>query len=122
MPVIKTGPRGGKYYTKNGRKVYVKSKTKTPVSSRKSKSKHSKSGKKTKPRLKSGKAAGCSNAGKYKNVPKNLFCGPAGGACPGTFPCDSRLRCRSALSYARHAPDPEGIRRCIRRISRQKGF
>nr|QBK85990.1 MAG: 2-cysteine adaptor domain protein [Marseillevirus LCMAC101] len=107
---IKTGPRGGKYYTKNGRKVYVKS------------SKRKSGKRKTKPRLKSGKRAGGSNVGKYKGVPKNLFCGPAGGAPAGSYPVNTRARAISAKSYARHSPNPAGIRRCVDRIARQKGW
>ena len=112
MPVVRSGPQGGKYYVKNGRKVYVHRSTRAGKKAIKRKS--------SKRRLKSGKRAGCSNAGKYKGVSKNLFCGPAGGACPGTYPCDSPQRCRAALSYARHSPNPDGIRRCVRRISKRK--
>ena len=106
---VTTGPRGGKYYVKNKRKIYIKSKKSTVK-------------RKTKLRLKSGKRAGCSNVGKYKNVPNNLFCGPAGGACSRTFPVNSRARAISAKSYARKAPNPEGIRRCVDRIAKQKGW
>jgi hypothetical protein len=123
MAVVKTGPQGGKYYVKNGRKVYVHRSTRAGKKSASRSSKHKSSKRKSsKRKLKSGKKRGCSNAGKYKGVPKNLFCGPAGGACPGTFPCDSPQRCRSALSYSRNAPNPDGIRRCVRRISKRKGW
>lgn len=110
---VRTGPQGGKYYVKNGRKVYVSRKTRSGKTSKRKSSKR---------RLKSGKRAGGSNVGKYKGVPKNLFCGPAGGAPAGSYPCNSPQRCRAALSYARHSPNPDGIRRCVRRISKRKGW
>lgn len=65
---------------------------------------------------------GCSNQGKYPNVPKDLFCGPSGGACPGTYPVNNPGRAISALSYARHAPNPDGIRECAMRIAKSKGW
>ena len=68
------------------------------------------------------KSQGCSNAGKYKNVPKELFCGPAGGSCEGTYPVNTRGRARAALAYARHAPYPEGIRECVRKVKEKKGW
>lgn len=68
------------------------------------------------------KSKGCSNAEKYKNVPEDLFCGPEGGSCPGTFPVNTKRRSKAALAYARHAPNPEGIRQCVRRISAKKGW
>lgn len=72
--------------------------------------------------LKSGKKRGCSNKGKYKNVPADLFCGPEGGSCPGTFPVNTPGRARAAMSYARYAPYPEGIRECARRVAKQRGY
>jgi len=77
----------------------------------------SKSSKKSK-----SKSHGCSNVGKYKNVPSELFCGPEGGSCPGTYPVNTPGRARAALSYARHAPNPEGIKKCARRIAQTKGW
>jgi hypothetical protein len=56
---------------------------------------------------------GSSNAGDYSDVDKDDFCGPAGGAAPGTYPCDTIDRARSALRLAYNAPDPEGIKRCV---------
>jgi hypothetical protein len=53
---------------------------------------------------------GGSNAGKYKKGP---FCGPSGGAPKGTYPVDTRKRAISAISYARHAPNPAGIKKCV---------
>lgn len=61
------------------------------------------------------KKPGSSNVGKYKKVSKGDFCGPSGGAAPGTYPVNTKKRCSSALSYARHAPNPAGIRACVKR-------
>ena len=54
---------------------------------------------------------GGSNAGKYKT--KGPFCGPAGGAPKGTYPVNTKKRAVAALAYARHAPRPAGIKRCV---------
>jgi len=53
---------------------------------------------------------GGSNVGKYKKGP---FCGPAGGAPQGSYPVNTRARAISAIAYARHAPNPSGIRKCV---------
>jgi hypothetical protein len=53
---------------------------------------------------------GGSNVGKYKTGP---FCGPAGGAPKGSYPVNTKKRAISALSYARHAPNPGGIKACV---------
>jgi hypothetical protein len=72
--------------------------------------------------LKSGKKQGCSNAGKYPNVPAHLFCGAEGGSCFNTYPVNNPGRARAALSYARFAPNPQGIRNCVNRIKKEKGW
>ena len=51
---------------------------------------------------------GSSNAGEYTDVDKDEFCGPAGGAAPGTYPVNTRKRAIAAKSYARNAPNPAG--------------
>jgi len=53
---------------------------------------------------------GGSNAGKYKKGP---FCGPSGGAPKGTYPVNTRGRAIAAIAYARHAPNPSGIKACV---------
>lgn len=65
---------------------------------------------------------GCSNQGKYKGLPASEFCGPSGGACPGTFPVNTPGRARAARSYARHAPNPSGIEECVIKIAKKKGW
>jgi hypothetical protein len=54
---------------------------------------------------------GGSNVGRYPGV--TAFAGPSGGAPKGSFPINTRARGRAALSYARHAPNPSGIRRAV---------
>lgn len=61
------------------------------------------------------KKPGGSNVGEYKNVKKGSFCGPAGGAPEGSYPVNSKKRARAALSYAHNAPNPAGIRKCVKR-------
>ena len=56
---------------------------------------------------------GGSNVGKYKNVSKGDFCGPAGGSPEGSFPVNSRERAESAIKLAHNAPNPEGIKECV---------
>jgi len=56
------------------------------------------------------KKPGGSNAGTYKKGP---FCGPSGGAPKGTYPVDTRKRAIAAIAYARHAPNPAGIKKCV---------
>lgn len=53
---------------------------------------------------------GGSNVGKYKTGP---FCGPSGGAPKGSYPVNTRKRAVAALAYARHAPNPSGIKSCV---------
>lgn len=74
------------------------------------------------PKVKNKTLKGCSNVGKYPKVAVDEFCGPEGGSCPGTYPVNTRGRARAALAYARHAPDPEGIKNCVRRKSSEKGW
>ena len=51
---------------------------------------------------------GMSNAGKYKDVSKDDFCGPK-----GTYPVNSLERAKSALKLAHNAKDPEAIKSCV---------
>lgn len=53
---------------------------------------------------------GGSNVGKYDKGP---FCGPSGGTPSGTYPVNTRKRAIAAIAYARHAPNPSGIKACV---------
>lgn len=66
------------------------------------------------------KKPGSSNIGKYKNVAKGEFCGPSGGAAPGTYPVNTKKRRTAALAYARKAPNPAGIKKCVKKHSKKK--
>jgi len=59
------------------------------------------------------KRAGGSNVGEYKGVSKKEFAGPSGGAPKGSFPVNTRKSASAALAYARHAPNPAGIKRAV---------
>lgn len=59
------------------------------------------------------KKPGGSNVGKYKNVNESNFAGPAGGAPQGSYPINTKKRAKAALSYARNAPNPSGIKRKV---------
>jgi hypothetical protein len=61
---------------------------------------------------------GGSNVGKYKKGP---FCGPAGGAPKGSYPVNTCGRVAAAKAYARHAPNPGGIKRCAERAAKRLG-
>jgi hypothetical protein len=56
---------------------------------------------------------GSSNVGKFEDVSPINFAGPSGGASPYSFPIDTLLRARNALSRAHFAPNPEGIKRAV---------
>lgn len=65
------------------------------------------------------KKKGGSNVGKNRKTSpadKGPFCGPAGGAPKGSYPVTNMKQARAAKAYARHAPNPEGIKRCVDRI------
>lgn len=59
------------------------------------------------------KKKGSSNAGDYPDV--KSFCGTAGGAAKGTYPVNTKKRAHAALSYAHNAPNPSGIKKCVKR-------
>lgn len=61
------------------------------------------------------KKPGGSNVGEYKGVAKKSFCGPAGGSPKGSYPVNTKKRAIAALSYARNAPNPSGIRACVKK-------
>jgi hypothetical protein len=70
------------------------------------------------------KAGGCSRQHKYigKGIPEAMFCGLEGDACAYTYPVNTPRRAVAALAYARHAPNPAGIKRCAKRIAKEKGW
>ena len=59
------------------------------------------------------KRAGSGSVGKYKNVGTGDFCGESGGSNKYSYPVNSKKRCHAALAYARNAPNPEGIKKCV---------
>ena len=61
------------------------------------------------------KKPGGSSAGKYKKVPPSDFCGSAGGTSKYSYPVNSLKRAKNALARAHYAPNPEGIRSCVKR-------
>ena len=58
---------------------------------------------------------------RYLNI-NSQFCGPAGGAKAISFPVSTEKQCRAALSYARWAPNPCGIRACALAKAKEKGW
>ncbi|MBS1592666.1 MAG: hypothetical protein JST07_11230 [Bacteroidetes bacterium] len=70
------------------------------------------------------KAKGCTNANrnKYPDVNESDFCGSAGGSCARAYPVNTPSRARAALTYARHAPNPQGIRDCVYEKAGKKGW
>ena len=58
---------------------------------------------------------------RYLNI-NSQFCGPAGGAKAISFPVTTQKQCRAALSYARYAPNPCGIKACALAKAKQKGW
>ncbi len=59
------------------------------------------------------KKPGGSATGEYKTVKKSEFAGKSGGTSPYSYPINTLKRARAALSYARHAPNPAGIRKAV---------
>jgi len=71
------------------------------------------------------KKPGGSNVGKDRKTSKagqGPFIGPSGGAPSGSYPITNRGQWRAALAYARHAPNPAGIRAKANRIARARGW
>lgn len=58
---------------------------------------------------------GGGSVGKYKGVKKSSFCGPSGGAPRGSYPVNTKKRAHAALAYAHNAPNPAGIKACVRK-------
>lgn len=72
-----------------------------------------------------GRMPGKGNSNAVKHAREGLaasdFCGPEGGAAATAFPVNTPGRRRAALAYARDAPNPRGIRDCVRRKREQLG-
>lgn len=64
---------------------------------------------------------GTSSLGKYKSKDAP-FCGPAGGAGPMTFPVGTKKRAKNAVSRARNAPNPRGVKKCATDYAVKKGW
>ena len=64
---------------------------------------------------------GGSNAGKYSES-SSPFCGPASGSPFNTYPVTNPGRARAAKSYARHAPNEQGIRDCVDFVEARNGW
>lgn len=122
-------PVSGRMIAKGGRtyKELVKNgqiKASSSPKRRLSKSTKRTSKRSPKSRSRSRSSPGCSNAAKYarQKIRSTDFCGGEGGACPTSYPVNTKKRARAALAYARYAPNPEGIRRCVRRKMEEKGW
>lgn len=71
------------------------------------------------------KRPGGSNVGKARKTSgagEGPFVGPSGGAPAGSYPVTNPGQAHAALSYARHAPNPSGIRAAVRRIMEKRGW
>ena len=70
------------------------------------------------------KEPGGSNVGKKRKTSgakEGPFCGPSGGAPAGSYPITNCKQVAAAKSYARHAPNPSGIKACASRIGKRLG-
>jgi hypothetical protein len=68
---------------------------------------------------------GGSNVGKDRKTSKageGPFVGPSGGAPKGSYPVTNKKQWRAAKAYARHAPNPSGIRAAADRVARRRGW
>lgn len=122
--MIAKGGRTYKELVKNGQiKASSSPKRRSTKRTSKSTKRTNKSTKRTSKR-RSRSSPGCSNAAKYarQKIRSTDFCGGEGGACPTSYPVNTKKRARAALAYARYAPNPEGIRSCVRRKMEEKGW
>lgn len=68
---------------------------------------------------------GGSNVGKDRetsDADEGPFCGPSGGAPGGSFPVTNKKQARAAKAYARHAPNPGGVKKCADRVAKKHGW
>ena len=107
MKKVYSGSQGGLYtLTKSGNKSYVsRAERGLPKKTERSRK-------------------GKSNARHWQlHLKKNtVYCGPAGGAAPYSFPVNTEKRCRAALSYSRFAPSPCGVAQCALKQARKHGW
>lgn len=71
------------------------------------------------------KKPGGSNVGRDRKTSRagqGPFVGPAGGAPAGSYPVTNPGQWHAALAYARHAPNPAGIKAAANRIARARGW
>jgi len=57
-----------------------------------------------------------------KSPSRGITCGRAGGRNIDSFPVNTRNQARSALAYARYAPDQKGLTKCVLARSRRMGW
>jgi len=68
---------------------------------------------------------GGSNVGKKRKTSgphEGPFVGPSGGAPKGSYPVTNPGQWHAALSYARHAPNPAGIKAAANAIAKRRGW
>jgi hypothetical protein len=71
------------------------------------------------------KRPGGSNVDRNRKTSKagqGPFVGPSGGAPAGSYPVTNRKQWAAAKSYARHAPNPAGIKAAADRVARKRGW
>ena len=66
------------------------------------------------------KSPGSSNTGEYKKVKPKEFCGASGGSSKYSYPVNTSKRRKAAVKLAHYAPDPAGIKACVKRKSKKK--
>jgi hypothetical protein len=58
----------------------------------------------------------------YSHIPPSQFAGKYGGAYWGSYPIPDSNHAIRALIYARHAPNPQGIRDHVLKVAKRKGW
>lgn len=57
-----------------------------------------------------------------EGLPKSAFCGKAAGRGEYDYPVNTPGRAIAALSYARYAPNKEGLRKCVEKVAKREGW